>query len=127
MKEDREVICPFCKRPAQYVKVADVNGHDIEHGDRYMWICHDCSASVLTHLDSDKPLGTMAKPRVRNKRRKVHAHLDILWKTFKWDRDMCYSWLAVRLGIPKEQCHVAQFDEDMCDNALRVLHGLTDV
>ena len=78
---------------------------------------------------TNAPLGTLARLPLRRLRQGVHGDLDAVWKTGlvehgqKDARRRTYAWLAKQLGLPKRQCHVAEFDEDMCERALVALKG----
>lgn len=63
---------------------------------------------------------------------KAHAAFDPLWKK-KMERDNCtkkkaradgYKWLAVQLHIKYADCHIAEFDVDMCKNVVDVCEAI---
>lgn len=108
--------CPYCDRGVSPVKTV------------YGWWykCDDCNASVGCHPGTNKPLGTMAKPQLRQLRKEAHHYFDALWRG-KMKRDNCskayarraaYQWLAQELAIPKDECHIGMFDEDRCRQAI---------
>jgi hypothetical protein len=98
-----------------------------------IWLCEPCDADVGCHKNSPThaPLGTPATLHLRRLRQRVHKDLDAIWRDGlvlgcdRAARSKTYAWLAVQLGLPKERCHVAEFDEDMCERAINVLKQTT--
>lgn len=94
-------------------------------------MCHACQAYVGTHQPNakfghagDEPLGTLAKKSLRQKRQQVHRVMDPIWRELRWNRQKLYDWLAARMGISAEECHVGMFDMDACERALALLEQL---
>jgi len=114
-------ICPECGEPGRLVGSAVVYG-----GRSYgpIWYC-DCvkgATYVGCHRGTETPLGTMANARLRYYRKRAHAAFDPLWKnkTAKMSRVQAYRWLASRINVPFEECHIAMFDEETCKMVERV-------
>ena len=109
--------CPYCRVLARLA----VGPHG-----RY-WKCPEagCDARVGCHRDSPRavPLGRMARGPLRVLRMKVHAALDPMWKVGNaaFTRSEAYAWLAGEMGLSDQACHIAQFDESQCEQALAVL------
>lgn len=137
-------ICPYCGKPAVLVtgSAAAENGRA-----RKFWDCKPCGAYVGTHQegvnalvkladggyermrsDGSIPLGTLANADLRRLRFRVHQLFDGLWREEPeaWRsraRRDAYAWLASRLHIPREDCHIAQFDTSLCHQAIQILNS----
>lgn len=92
------------------------------HGGTY-FRCQ-CGAYVGTHRASGQPLGTPAGPETRKARNAAHAAFDPLWKgpfvPFGRRAD-AYRWLAEKMGVPVQGCHVAMFSAEQCRAAVRII------
>jgi hypothetical protein len=92
-----------------------------------------CDSFVGVHKGTTAPLGTMADSQLRELRKQAHALFDGLWKKpkvktkmnhekymelVKKARTRAYSFLAGRLGISVDQCHIAMMNEDMCKQVI---------
>lgn len=118
----REVICPYCGEAAVLADSAEVYGGR-SYGNIYL--CRPCNAYVGIHKDGPRkgyPLGRLADKELREWKRRAHSAFDPLWKG-KMERDGCskgkarkagYTWLSEKLGIPFRDCHIGEFDVDMC-------------
>lgn len=110
---------PTCPECGNLGVLADSS---VVYGESYgmIWHCHECGTYVGCHKDTDVPLGTMAGMELRRKRREAHSALDPLWKSGRMERTKVYEWLASRLGMQTEDCHVAKFDESQCEMVIRL-------
>lgn len=118
MKE-RKVWCPYCGQAAELVDSSAV--YRRSYG--MIWMCQPCGAYVGVHSNSPThaPLGTLANKELRLLRNQVHSKFDPLWRTGKMKRTQAYAWLAKKLNISQERCHVAMMDESRCRLALEIL------
>jgi len=128
---EREVICPYCGKLAVMVKGNQIYGAFHRAAVDNFWVCWPCDAYVGTHkpntrynFDGTEPLGRLANQQLRRERIRVHSMLDPLWKDGSWGRQQSYDWLANRLGIPIDQCHIGEFDLEICKKAVGVLRGI---
>lgn len=121
------VICPYCSRPA--VRTSSVEVYGVDYG--MIYLCRPCHAYVGCHKRSGKPLGTLANAELREYRKAAHTAFDPLWnavggKFFGYRRD-AYEWLAVRMELPVEKCHIGMFDVRQCkqviEECLRIQGG----
>jgi hypothetical protein len=48
----------------------------------------------------------------------AHDAFDPLWRSGRMSRTDAYRWLAGELGLDPEACHVALFDEELCQQAV---------
>lgn len=123
------ILCPYCKRDAQFVDSAIIYG--ISYGMIYH--CRGCDAYVGVHKETNRPLGSLANAELRKARKKAHSIFDPLWQTGSinaiWshympkitNRDKAYLWLSKQMNINKEKCHIAMFNEDQCKQAIEIV------
>lgn len=110
------VTCPYCNAPAEKVTGSVVYPHRPDLSRLVFWRCLPCGARVGTHIDSGKPLGTLAKEELRNLRREAHGVLDPMWRRNDGGmlfRGYVYLWLKKRLGT-KSIPHIGSMDEAQC-------------
>lgn len=136
--------CTHCSAPAQLVDGAAVYPHRPDLVTRKFWRCGHCGAYVGCHKGTDRPLGTPANTQLRDARIKLHnLMVDPLWENAvssvgyrpedaravaiirNTARARVYAFLAWKLGIDKEDCHVAMFTLEQCRAAWVALRGRT--
>jgi hypothetical protein len=127
----KPVTCAECGGECKKATVVDIypDQHHLPNfvhlANRVFWRC-DCGAYVGSHEGSGIALGTAAGPNLRALRSQVHTYFDKLWKHFVqkegWQkhtaRSSMYGWLAGRIGIMPDKCHIAMFDADTCRLAI---------
>jgi hypothetical protein len=112
------MICPYCKKPAQWVNNKEKYGRQM--GQSYMcYWCEKCDAYVGCHNNTRKPLGTMANKELRQWRMKAHAHIDPLWKSGQMKRGAMYAKLQKTFGF---EVHIGESDIELCQKILAVSH-----
>jgi uncharacterized protein DUF3268 len=129
-------LCASCSRPARLTTGAEIYAHRRDLHGKQLWKCDGCGGYVGCHGSTTRPLGTPAGFQLRDARAKLHdLMIDPLWKTADQSdlyepeddkarmvirnaaRVRVYAYLAHRLGIGREDCHVAMFDLAMCRKA----------
>lgn len=112
----QKVHCQYCGAPAK--KVPD----SVVHGDKArgvsLYVCTKypkCNSYVGVHANSGVPLGSLANPRLRYKRRLAHQVFDTLWQSGYMDRDAAYNWMRDVLGLSVGQAHIGRLSEKRCD------------
>lgn len=120
--------CPYCGDPAVRVTGDRLYRDRPDLHNRIMWWCGPCLAWVGCHPGTDRPLGTLANRKLRFARMLAHQAFDPLWRS-KIARDRCshsearsagYEWLARELGIDRDKCHIAMFDEQTCKRVVEI-------
>jgi hypothetical protein len=122
-------VCPYCRAPA-----VQCTGADIYDNPAYLlkiiWRCSPCHAWVGCHEGTSVPLGRLANSALRHAKRKAHDAFDALWRPGTAQRcetrSRAYYWLALRLRIRPEDCHIGMFDVDTCNRTVavcRAAHG----
>lgn len=122
------VTCPYCSKPAQLVTGAVIYAHRPDLHHLKFWQCRPCDAYVGCHKagngygDGSRPLGRLANAELRAAKSRAHAAFDPMWKDGGMPRGKAYAWLARQLGIPKEQCHIGEFDVDTCRRVVELCY-----
>ncbi len=140
-KRPKAPLCQHCPD----VEAVLVGGEVIypRRGDlhaKFFWRCPDCGAYCGCHPGTKKALGRPANKELREARMKLHnQRVDPLWRTAietgnyhpedaraakmitNAARSRTYAFLAEKLGIDVNRCHIAMFDIDMCRRAWSAL------
>lgn len=127
----KPVSCDYCQQPAELCTGADIYPHRDDLARHHFYRCVPCEAYVGTHDGTVMPLGRLANARLRALKKSVHALFDPIWRGLgtprnrgrnrKTARSAAYGQLAIALGIPKSECHIGMFDEERCEQALRII------
>lgn len=118
----KQVRCDYCDRAAQYVDSILVYG--VSHGMIYH--CPNCQAWVGVHKGTNRPLGRLANAELRQWKMQAHKHFDLLWQAQGWTRSRAYKWLARKLNISDQQCHIGMMDVAMCKKVVKICKGKTE-
>lgn len=144
-KKPKPVVPPMCcGEPARLTTGREVYPNNSGLHRKNIWKCDRCEGYVGCHGDTTEPLGTPAGPALRNARITLHNRMvDPLWKTavksggYKPETDLAaakitkaargrvYAFLAHRMGLSRDDCHVSMFTIEQCREAWRALHGVT--
>lgn len=116
------LTCPYCGSEAFLGNSEAIYGRD--HG--LVWLCSQwprCDSYVGTHKGTSRPLGRMANAELRQWRNRAHGAFDPIWQArerqkLPKSRQHAYEWLAARLGIRREECHIAMFDVETCQRVV---------
>jgi len=111
-------ICPECGRKGTLRDSSIVYGRS--YGRIWYCDCIDGGVYVGCHRDTSMPMGNMANASLRALRKRAHAAFDPIWRKGQMPRLEAYSWLAARMSIPVDRCHIAMFDEEQCEMAERI-------
>ena len=115
-----KVLCPYCHKSAELVDSKEI--YKKSYG--MLWICRPCEAYVGTHKNSKRfaPLGTLANRELREWRKRAHLVFDPIWKESKKQnmRTRTYAWLATKLRLPVNKCHIGMFNLDQCQRTVAV-------
>lgn len=119
MIEEEQIICPYCKSHALLVDSKTIYGKS--YGN--LWLCGPCDAYVGCVKGTDRPLGTLANELDRQGRKSAHGCLDAIWKNRQrgYSRSGVYRWLADKMDLSLEECHIARFNYNECMRAVRHL------
>ena len=112
----KEVMCPYCNIQATLKTSKEHYG--VDYG-RKIYVCK-CGATIGTHGNTNRPLGTMANERLRKLRMMCHGAFDVLWRTKIYSRTHSYVVLKTIMGIEDiKYAHISMFDEQQCITFLK--------
>lgn len=113
------MVCAYCGEWGELVTGQDIYPHRPDLYEKKFYRCAPCNAYVGCHPGTAEPLGRMANAELRQAKSAAHAAFDPLWKSRKMRRNKAYAWLAERLGVSRENCHIGMFDVDQCRRVVR--------
>lgn len=121
MNQGQDVYCPYCGKKAEYVDTIEIYGKS--YGMAYL--CRPCDAYVGVHDGTDTPLGQLANRELRRWRNRAHAAFDPLWQQgpYRHRRNDAYAWLAGKMGLTKEETHIAMFDVEQCKQVIQIMNN----
>lgn len=101
-----------------------VNNAEIYNGKSYgewplAYLCDCCRAYVSVHKGTHIPMGTLADEPTRKARVEAKNSFNPLWINQGMRRSEAYQWLADKMGIPKEQCHIGLFNVEQCKQVIQ--------
>ncbi len=116
------IRCPYCGAQAKLHPGSFVYGPSAKPGS-LLYVCDRypaCDAYVGAHQNSKLPMGTLANGDLRHKRIEAHRSLNWLWRSGLMTKGQAYKWLQAKLGLSKEQTHIAKFSDYLCDQVILV-------
>lgn len=123
-------ICEYCGNEADLVTGKDIYPQYPGLWNLWLWQCKPCKAHVGTHTNSKDhaALGRLANAELRKAKREAHAAFDPLWKNGQRSRKTAYKWLARKMGIDVNRCHIGWFDLDQCKMVVWIVndHRITE-
>lgn len=101
-----------------------VNNKEIYGGQSYgVWplayLCGKCKAYVGVHRNTHIPMGYLADGPTREARIQAKNAFNPMWINHGMRRTEAYKWLADKMGILKEQCHIGMFDVESCNEVIK--------
>ena len=119
-KNRNKVTCPYCGAHAVLRDASFVYGEDtlVEK----LYVCSNypaCDAYVGVFRNSDKPKGTLANSELRNKRTRAHKRFDTIWREGIMTRGQTYEWMQHKFSLTKQQAHIGNFSDFMCEELMR--------
>lgn len=127
--------CPYCVQPAVLTTGKVIYPKRSDLHNKSFWHCAPCDAWVGCHPpktpmtngqgDGTVPLGTLANDELRRARRDAHNAFDRIWRYEEVHRNSAYAWLAGRLNIRINACHIALLDVAQCKRVVEVVEEYT--
>ena len=122
------IPCRYCGGTAYLTDSAKV--YKQSYGPIYL--CENwprCDAYVGCHPGTNEPLGTVADKELRKLRHIAHGKFDVLWKYKKKisgdnkSRKKAYAWLAERMDLEVDECHIGMFNKHQCNLAISIMNN----
>lgn len=111
-------VCPYCKKPTEYIKDSSVV-FSRDFGPLY--ICRPCQSWCGVHRDEPtKSLGRIANAELRELKKEAHAAFDPIWKSNYKNRHDAYTWLSKQLGTPRNYTHIGMFNVETCKRVIEL-------
>ncbi len=119
------VHCDYCGNSAQLVSGAIIYPHRKDLHGRRFWKCDPCNAYVGCHKNSPRhiPLGRLANAELRFWKQEAHANFDPIWKSGLMERRAAYDWLADKMKIDFNDCHIGMFTIEQCKDVVRIIEN----
>ena len=129
MSQSQQPPCPYCGAAVTFHQSSAFIYRGTDYGSVYACSRYPtCDAFVGCHKGATRPLGRLADPELREWRSRAHVAFDPLWTArMLWfgspkhlARNATYWWLADRLIIAREACHIASFDVLTCQRVVAI-------
>ena len=124
----KEIKCPYCGSKAKLVHFYDIYGKDATHPERYAWACArfpQCDSYVSTIKGSTKPAGTLADAQLRHERIEAHRVIKNVVES-GMDQHSVYRYLEDRMGLQRDQLHIASSGIYYCRLVQQILKSLLE-
>lgn len=118
------VVCDYCKARAHLVTGKVIYPHRADLAHKNFYSCTPCKAYVGCHPNTIVPLGRLADLELRRAKSSAHAAFDPLWKSKDMTRSEAYEWLAGKLKIHRNDCHIGMFDVRQCRDVVEICGAL---
>lgn len=125
----KEIKCPYCGSKAKLVHFYDIYGKDATHPERYAWACArfpQCDSYVSTIKGSTKPAGTLADAQLRHERIEAHRVIKKVVES-GMDQHSVYRYLEDRMGLQRDQLHIASSGIYYCRLVQQILKSLLEL
>lgn len=120
-----EPVCPYCGHASRRVNGKIFYPHRPDLHDTWFYQCAPCAAYVGCHPGTERPLGRLANAELRRAKSAAHAAFDPLWQRRPTHRRDAYAGLAEQLGIAVKDCHIGEFDLELCRRVVAVCTSAT--
>ena len=118
-EEMQNIKCPYCGADTVFVDDSIVYGQSFG----MIYLCKnypECDAHVGVHKGTNVPKGRLANKELREYKKVVHSIVDNFWRDGIMTRREFYAWMAKQMQMPEEEAHVAMFDVEQCQKAIRI-------
>lgn len=113
--------CDICGQRTKLCTNVEIYGRPVGEWE-WIVLCTNprCGAYVSTKPGTDKAIGQMATQATKRARIQAHETFDALWSNKK-QRSLAYAWLAEKMNLPLNRCHIAQFDYQQCQIVIQLV------
>lgn len=121
-------ICPYCSVRSKLKPGREVFPHRRDLHLKRFYVCPipACGARVACHANGTRPMGTPARKELRAARQSLHKLFDPIWESGLMTREEAYAWLAKKLGLSGNACHIGLFCEDQIESAREYVQRYLD-
>lgn len=113
--------CPYCGHESTLVTGKEIYPR-LQHLHKlFFYQCITDDAYVGCHKNTSIPLGRLANAELRKYKSKAHATFDPIWKSNELTRADAYKWLAYKMEIDSNNCHIGMFSIDQCKSVIRIM------
>lgn len=115
------IKCQYCGSQAFLRPASVVYGDLVDDPNAKLYVCARypfCNCYVAAHRNTLLPMGTLADPNLRRKRRETHDALNRMMSASGMTRKQTYQWLQTQLGLPKAETHIGHFSEFRCQQVI---------
>ena len=111
-----EIYCCECEKKveARLTNGAEIYPHRDDLHSLPFWKCDTCKNYVGCHHKTGNPtnpLGNIPSPEMRKARSHIHAILDPLWKTKRYNRKALYEMISDHMGFGYHTAKLRTLDE----------------
>jgi len=124
------MICNYCTKEAELVRGNVIYPHRTDLYNLNFWKCFPCNAHVGCHKPNKEhghtgtePYGLLANGRLRYYKMQAHKYFDPIWKDGPMTRKEAYTWLAIKLNIPLEDCHIGNFGLQRTKRVIEIIQS----
>lgn len=116
--------CIECGSVSEMVGGEVIYPHRPDLFAKNFYLC-GCGAYCGAHHGTTKALGFPCGPRTRRARSAAHKAFDPLWrgKRAQFRRNEAYAWLADKMGLEREECHIGMMDAEQTMQVVRICYG----
>lgn len=114
-------ICGECGAPMvlRVAKRGSLIGTKFYGCSRYPY----CDGTHSAHQSTGEPLGVPANKATKRARIDAHAAFDQLHQTRgRMSRKQAYAWLAARLHLTADECHIGRFTIAQCQRVVTLVN-----
>lgn len=104
-------LCIECGETSRLVDGRTIYPHRPDLYDKWFYLCR-CGAYCGCHRGTKDALGYPAGALTRRARSAAHAAFDQLWQTGTFRRGEAYGWLARKMKMTREECHIGMMTAD---------------
>lgn len=90
---------------------------------RPVWHCPVCGATVGVHAGTDIPLGKPVSGSIGKKRIEVHKEINRIIESGMGVNHI-YKLLARKMNLSPEETHAGLFNEEQCEEAVKILRDI---
>lgn len=117
----------YCVKCGKEINAALTTGflvypHRPDLSSKYFWECPHCHNFVGCHRGTTRPLGCIPTDELKRIRMRIHAEMDVIWKTKQMSRKDLYRLISDMLGYTYHTGETRTVEE--CEKILRLVRDI---